>query len=221
MAGSEAVEFRQPSGVPRLDLLRKAPVPGGGNGAAHFEMELHSPGAVAHAEGLILGRRIGGEAGGALRQVVVIGVPLERGETARDATQDRIVGGRIRGLDGLPAKLPRGAYMVGRAPSPRQKLRAEADAKDRAARLVKSAHLAGEGGEIRVERIVHRALLAAKDHEADVIALWVGQDAVEVGAENLDHHTRLGQSHADLTQMTDFGILDDRNAHFGPFQRLA
>ena len=102
------------------------------------------------------------------------------------------------------------------APSPaREQLAPQTDPQNRNIRRCRFRHQRGQFGQIGVQAVVQRRLLATKDHQRIKTAA-LGQGPVQPGPVQIHQRRLFVQRHPDLPMMGNSGILHDRNAHQYP-----
>ncbi len=201
-----------PVGGDAFDHMGEFAHPVAHHGAARLEMELRAIGRAAKAKGLMRGRGGACQMGCAFGQGERVGMPLEDGECCGQVAQDGVRRGLLPQRDLAPAEFPRLAQSVFRAKTPREKLRAKADAEHGPPAFARIAHEPREGGKIGVGVVIRGRLFAAKDDQS-VMGAEVGQAAIGPWFVQVDLGRRLVQGHAHLPVMGDAGVFDNRNAH--------
>ena len=96
-------------------------------------------------------------------------MPVEALEPGAEVAEHRIGRALRRDVERRPGEFLGAAQNVLAAVGPRQQLAAEADPEHRLVGVAEAAHHARKGGQVRIGRIVDRALLAAEDDQAVVV----------------------------------------------------
>src|SRR5437016_7658963 len=89
---------------PQLGLTRHH---GGKDLLVRLQMELHAPGALAEAEGLLRRERAGGERDRSARERERVSVPMEGDESFRSRCEERVLARLRREADAIEADLLR------------------------------------------------------------------------------------------------------------------